>query len=228
LVGTCQSGSLGLASQLVDAVACTVISGASISGVGTDGIPYPLASATSGANGTFYLCSPEGNAVTIEAIAGGYPTTYIAEVDPIFVQGIVQVPLISTDTINTVTPLFPGRPYDQALGTLIVKTNTGNNCKQANAGWTVTLSFPDGGSLPDGGYEFVYGDATGIPDPTVTETESGFVYFYNIDPTLGDFFRISYENADAGFCQPQNDTVGITGRVYVAGNAMSFFPILLP
>jgi hypothetical protein len=59
-------------------------------------------------------------------------------------------------------------------------------------------------------------------------TSSGFAYFYNIDPMLSDFFVISYQNADAGACQPENASIGLTGRVYVAGNALSFFLVEMP
>ena len=50
---------------------------------------------------------------------------------------------------------------------------------------------------------------------------------------LSDFFVITYQNpgeeaADGGACAPQNTELGLTGRVYVAGNAVSVFPIFMP
>jgi hypothetical protein len=48
------------------------------------------------------------------------------------------------------------------------------------------------------------------------------------DTQLSDFFVVTYQNPDAGACTVQNLSLGFTGRVYVAGGAVSACPLFLP
>jgi hypothetical protein len=158
----------------------------------------------------------------------GYPTTYLAELEGVSAACIVQVGLISNSFITVLNGLVPGG-LEQNKGMVIIKVTNSLTCDDALAGWTFGISLPDGGNLPDGGYQLVFTSPTGTPDPSLTVTStSGGALFYDIDPLLSDFFVISAENADAGACISQNASYGFTGRVLVGGNAVSIFPLLIP
>lgn len=192
-----------------------------------NGVPYAGTSAVTASNGTFGVCLPEQGPFTVEVMAASYPTTFVAEMEGVEAQQITQLGLISSDFLTAISPLFPGG-YNPALGTVVVKVNSTLECHPAEAGWTVGLTFPDGGSLPDGGYQLVY-IAGGVPMTGLTATQAaGAAVLYNIDTSLSTFFVVTYGNPDAGGCEPTNTAFGLTGRVYVTGNALAVFPILLP
>jgi hypothetical protein len=224
---SCPSGQLGFSSQLIDFLQCTTINGATVTALDPNGVPYQATSAISSGDGAFGLCLPQDSPFTLEANAATYPTAYVAELQGVQAQNITQVGMVSSEFLTAFASFFPGG-LDLALGTVIVKVNTSKQCSQAQAGWTVGIDLPDGGSLPDGGYQLVYTSSTGVPTSGLTSTQlSGGAIFYDIDPTLSDFFEITYQNPDAGGCTPTNASFGFTGRVYVTGSAVSGFPIQL-
>lgn len=97
-----------------------------------------------------------------------------------------------------------------------------------HAGWTLGLALPDGGPIPDGGYQLAYIGTSGIPDTGATATSSaGSALFYNIDPSITDFVAVTATNADAGSCVPVNSTLGFTGRLFVAEEGITAYSILL-
>jgi hypothetical protein len=226
---SCSSGAIDFSSQLVELIECTTVDGAIVQALDPNGVPYANASAvTSSTNGTFGICLPAGVPFTFELTAATYPTTYLAELDGTQTQNVTQLGLVSDEFFSVVAGLVPGG-LDMTRGTVIVKVDTSLACDMAQAGWTVGIELPDGGSLPDGGYELVYISGPGVPQVGLTATQiSGGAVFYNIDPSLSDFFVMTYTNPDAGACEPVNASVGYTGRVYVGGNAVSFFPLVLP
>jgi hypothetical protein len=224
----CGAGDLGLASQLVDIVDCSTIAGGNMTSLDPDGVPISGSAGTTDAQGRFVLCGSATAPFTVEATAASYPITYFAEVEGVLAQRLVQIGLVSSGFLSAMSALVPGG-IDLGRGTVVVKVSNSVLCDPSTAGWTIALTLPDGGSVPDGGYQLLYNGAGGLPQPGLTSTSAaGPAIFFDIDPQLGNFFVVSYENADAGACTSQNDSEGFTGRVYVAGNSVALFPILLP
>jgi hypothetical protein len=225
----CPSGDIGVASQLVDILDCTTIDGATVEALDPNGVPISGSAATTNStNGSFFLCGPEGQPFTITATAAGYPTAYFAELAGASAQDVVQLGMLSNTSLSVVGGIVPGG-VDPSKGMVVVKVSNTVNCDAQVAGWTLGITLPDGGNLPDGGYQMAYGGQAGLPQPGLTETSSaGAAIFYDIDPVLSDFFVITYQNPDAGACESTDPTLGFTGRIYVAGGAVSAFPVFLP
>jgi hypothetical protein len=226
----CPSGDLGVSSQLVDVLDCTTIDGAAVEALDPNGVPISGSAATSSAtDGTFVVCGPSETPFSVQMTAAGYPITYLAELKAISVQDILQIGMLSTSSLQVIAQLIPGG-VDMTKGIVLVKVSNALECDVTTAGWSIGIELPDGGDLPDGGYQLVYSGAGGLPAAGLTETSTaGAAIFYDIDPLLSDFFVITYDNPDAGAsCQPQDVEYGFTGRIYVAGGAVSAFPIFLP
>jgi hypothetical protein len=100
------------------------------------------------------------------------------------------------------------------------------------AGWSITASLPNGGTLSDGGalpYQIAYLAASGLPSTSATSTSTeGAAVIYDIDPTLTGQVAVSATNPGAGSCAPDNAALGLTGQVEVGGGAISIAPIVLP
>ena len=112
---------------------------------------------------------------------------------------------------------------------MIIAKLASTQCFGDQAGWTFGISLPDGGLLPDGGYQLVYTGASYVPAPNAVATSStGAALFYNIDPTISDFLLVTAAAPDDGGCAPINGGLGFTGRVFVSGGAVSIDPFLLP
>lgn len=226
---SCPSGDLGLSSQLVDALDCTTIDGASVQALDPTGIPYPQASATSDpSDGTFTVCVPQESPFTLQVTAASYPNTYLAELQGVQPTSIPQMTIASNAAIAALSAFFPGG-VDHSDGVILLKVSATRSCDPALPGWTFGLSIPDGGPVADGGALLTYLAPGGLPGAGLTDTTTaGGGAFYNINPTLGNFFDISYQNPDAGICEPTNAALGFTSRIYTAGSAFSIYPIILP
>ena len=186
------------------------------------------AATTNSTTGAFFICGPEGQPFTISATAAGYPATYFAELAGASIQDVVQLGMLSNTSLSVIGGIVPGG-VDLSKGMVVVKVSNTLNCDPEVAGWTLGITLPDGGSLPDGGYQMAYGGQAGLPQPGLTETSSaGAAIFYDIDPTLSEFFVITYQNPDAGACQSIDTALGFSGRIHVAGGAVSAFPVFLP
>lgn len=174
------------------------------------------------------MCVPQQKPFTVELTATQYPTTYFGELEGVSELGVLQLPLLSSEALAAIVALVPNG-LDLSLGVVVV-TVTGNyQCGPAQAGWKMGLLLPDGGALPDGGYQLTYLSAGGIPTAGLTETQAtGAAILYDIAPQASDFLIVTYQNPDAGACQPENASLGLTGRLYVAGNAVSVLPVRLP
>jgi hypothetical protein len=226
---SCNSAtSASFASQLVDILSCSAISNASISAIGADGVPYSGAASTSASDGAFAICLPFNSSFSIQAAAALYPTTYYAELLNTEISYLPQLPAISQESLNAFSAFFPGG-LDPDGAVLLAKLTGSGSCRLQQTGWTFEVQLPDGGPIPDGGYQLIYLGASDLPDAQATETAaSGAALIYNIDTSLADFLVVTATNPDAGSCLPQNGSVGFTGRVYVAESAVSIDPILLP
>jgi hypothetical protein len=227
VVLTCGGGTVDFSSQIVDILACTTVDGANVQALDPNGIPYTQSAAVTSSTGTFGVCLPGNEPFTLEMTAAMYPTTYFGELEGEQGEALPQLGLISSEFLAVAGAIIPNG-FNSVLGVVIVKVNSTFACSMAQSGWSVGISLPDGGALPDGGYQLVYINGA-IPMPGLTSTQAaGAAILYNIDPTLSEFFVINYSNPDAGACQATNVAFGLTGRVYVPGNAVSVFPILLP
>jgi hypothetical protein len=224
--GSCATGT-SFASQLVDILSCSAIPSATIAAIGADGVPVSGAAATTANNGGFTFCPPMDSAFSIQVTASGYPTTYYAEMLDTNVSYISQLAAVSNGALGAFGAFIPGGfATDKAVA--VVKL-TGTSCILDYAGYTISLELPDGGPVPDGGYELVYLDVSGVPNPKATETDSeGAAILYNIDSTISDFYIVVPGNPDAGSCPPVTGADGFTGRIFVASGTVAVAPIVLP
>jgi hypothetical protein len=189
-------------------------------------VPVAGAAASSGSDGAFAICLPEGNAFSIQMTAMGYPTTYYAEMLDTDAGYIAQMAALSSETLAALSPIFG---FDLTQGLVVAKV-TGSICRQQEAGWSFAVTLPDGGPVPDGGYQIAYLSSMELPDMGATATSvGGAALIYNIDTSISDFLAITVTNPDAGSCLPQNTSYGFTGRVFVAGGGSATLdPLLLP
>ena len=113
---------------------------------------------------------------------------------------------------------------------MVVKLTATSVCIPYYAGWSFGLTLPDGGPVPDGGYQVIYLGSGGLPDPLATATSTpGTGLIYNLDPSISNFFVVSAINPDAGAtCPSDNAALGLTGRVFVGGDDVTIAPFLLP
>jgi hypothetical protein len=190
-------------------------------------VPFAGAAATAQSNGNFAICLPSGSPFSIQIQAASYPTTYYAEMLDPSSGGFAQMAMLSNGEIQAFGGLFPGGENPNTA--LVVAKMTGDVCFPNLGGWTFDLALPDGGAIADGGYQLIYLDSSGVPDPTNTVTSSkGAALFYNLDPSLSGFLTLTATTPDAGSCQIINMGLGFTGRIFVAGGSITVVPFLLP
>jgi hypothetical protein len=195
--------------------------------ISSNGVPVSGAAATSQSNGAFEICLPTDTPFSLQMTAPGYPTTYYAEMLNADAGFFAQLGSVSSDELNAVGAFVPGGVIPTR--SIVVAEMAASTCIKDRGGWSFSIWLPDGGSFPDSGYQLLYLGSNDLPDPTVTVTaHNGGAIFYNIDPTLSDFVVITAENPDAGACEPLNSSIGMTGRVYVAGGSAAIDPFLLP
>ena len=226
LQGSCTIGT-PFASQLVDILSCAAIPNATIAAIGSDGVPVSGAAATTASNGGFTFCAPMDSSFSIQITASGYPTTYYAELLDTTVSYISQLAMVSTGALGAFGDFIPGG-FASDKSVAVVKL-TGTACILDYAGWNLGLALPDGGPVPDGGYQLIYLDSSGVPSPTATMTDSeGAVIIYNIDSSISDFYLVTASNPDAGSCPQITGADGFTGRIFVAPGTVAVAPIVLP
>jgi hypothetical protein len=224
-------GGAPLAAQIVDAIQCTVIAGATLSALGADGIPLAGASAVSDANGAFVFCVPYATPFTATVTATGYLNAYLAELtalqDAGAVQTVSQIALIQRSFLVAFSGFVPGG-YDSSEGLIIANISGPGNCEPDATGWTLSLALPDGGAFPDGGDTLVYFGSSDVPDPTATETSAdGTAVIVNIETPATGFVAVDTSKANPGACPIINAQLGFTGRVLVGGNSCSYMPFIL-
>jgi hypothetical protein len=171
---------------------------------------------------------PLNSPFSIQASAALYPPTYYAELINTSVGYLAQMPAISSSSLAAFGTFFPGGFESNAAAVLVKLTGAGA-CRTQQTGWTFQVALPDGGPVPDGGYDLIYLGSSGLPDPTATETSmTGAALIYNIDPSISDFLDVTPMGPDGGDCPPTNASVGFTGRVFIIGGAVTIDPVLLP
>jgi hypothetical protein len=218
--GSCPTSWYG--TRFADLGTCAPIAGATVEALGVNGAPISGASATTDGTGDFAFCLPAGSIYTPYLQAANYPPSYLAQQNGPPPQEWIG--LVSTDTLGAVSGFLAGN-FDASKGVLAVffSTYTHPTCND-QSGWSVTLSLPDGGAFPDGGYLISYLGNSGLPDSSLTATTtSGSAIAYDIDTSISNYVAVSVSNPDAGVCEVQIAQFGETGLVYVAGNALSYF-----
>jgi hypothetical protein len=228
---TCATGAAPLAAQIVDAIACTVVSGADVSAVGAEGVPIPGTSAVTDANGAFAICLPFATPFTVTVTASSYLNTYLAEIsfpaDGGAAPDITQVALIQEDFVTAFSTFVPGG-YDSSKGLIIANVSGPGVCAVDAVGWSLALTQPDGGEVQDGGDALLYLGGSDVPDPSLTATsKDGTAVIVNIVPPLDGYVAVSTSKADAGACPINNPNIGLTGRIFVSGNSNSFLPFIM-
>jgi hypothetical protein len=143
------------------------------------------------------------------------------------------MPLLSNSDLVALNALLP---YDTSKGTLLVSVNSLSKAPTCydSAGWQLSIEFPDGGTLPDGGglpYQKAYLDSSFLPDPTLQVTSTqGDAFFYDIDTTLTDRVEIVAvnTNSNSGTCVNIGAQIGLQGTARVTAQALTFAPVLNP
>jgi hypothetical protein len=221
--GGCSTGYY--VSQEVDILSCAPIAGGTMQALDANGTPAP-GSVTTAADGTFVLCAPAGTAFTPFLSAPGY-LMYVGELQAGTGNSYVDSDAVSTGDLALLVSFLPGG-VNSELGTLIVSFDTSSNCPDPS-GWSLSLTSPDGGPFPDGGYRLAYLGPSDVPDPALTSTSSlGAAFFYDIDLSNGNYVSLAESNPDAGGCLPVIKTAFTTGRYYVAANACTVATLQVP
>lgn len=224
---SCSAGA-SLRSQAVDLFECMGIAAASVIAFDANGVWGDGIGATTQSDGTFAVCLSGARAFSLEISAANYPTTFYAELSSVSAIGISQIGLLSVDVLDALAAFLPGGL--NSVRALIWVSFLGSACQGDYAGWSLSLTLPDGGALPDGGGgSIIYFAPNNIPSANATATSSnGLAMIYDVDPTISDFLVLRANKSDAGSCSPINASRGFTGRVAVAAGAVTFAPILLP
>jgi hypothetical protein len=221
----------GAGSEVIDLTDCQPIPGAVVGAIDQDQVQVSGMSATPDpATGDLQVCedSPLPPIFSLTFNAPTYPTVYGEEqvTFPGHVATETWVALISANAVGSYTSFIPGgvNPSD-AIVDIYIATQDG--C--GGAGWVATLEPWDAG-VPDGGYGHpVYLGPTLVPDPSLTSTSfSGAVLFFNVDPSISSFAVATMRQLPGmgGCAAAPPPTLWRTGRVPVAGTAISFVPIV--
>ena len=224
--GGCANGAF--VTQVVDLVTCAPIANATVQALDETGVPISGAVLTA-TDGTFALCGAPGSAFTPFLQATGYPEWYAPEVQAGTYQYFAAtLQLISNTLVSAMNSLTPGGLDPSQGGIVIGEVFGGLNCP-GQSGAVLTLTYADGGAIPDGGYRQVYLSSSDFPDPSLTATSTpGIAAFYDFTiPTTG-YFSMTASNANSACAPVANEELGFTGRVYVTSNAASLYPFQLP
>ncbi len=130
--------------------------------------------------------------------------------------------MLSLNTLSAFRDYVPGGLDPNKADALLFTFPLDSACGNMEQGWSMTLTYPDGGAYTDGSYSVLYVSDAGAVDPNATGTSSfGVALVANIAPTLGTFIRPVYTNANAGSCQVVNLALGYSGRMYVSAGGFS-------
>jgi len=246
--GSSSSGGIGdagydcpdfyVASSVFDLATKEPIPGATIAAVGLNNAPIPGAAASAAVVGTFVMCVPANVDLSVQISAPGYPESVLEDFvmtseseGTFFTKGI---PLLSSEDL---TVLMADVPYNPALGAVLISVNSlsGNPPCQDASGFVLSVGFPDGGALPDGGtalpFSRVYLGNSFLPDPSLTLTEAnGDALLYDIDPNLTNLVTLQAVNTnpDAGECPIISAQVGFQSTAPIGTQILTFAPMILP
>jgi hypothetical protein len=228
---------LYVTSNLYDTASLAPVVGATVQAVGLNGVPLEGAAATSQSDGTFTVCVPPSVTFSLQVTAPGYPEAaledlMLAQSETLaFTQG--GLGLISNQDLSAFGAVVG---YDPSMGIMLVQVSSISGVPPCVAtGWQLSVSFTDGGALPDGGplpYSRAYLDPVSyLPDSSLQATSSlGEAIFYDLDPNLTD--RVAIEavdvDVDAGACPVENGQFGLQGTALVQAGVLTFAIVPYP
>ena len=196
---------------------CALLGGATLQAIAADGVPISGAGTVSDPCGGFLFCVPGLAPLTVSFSLAGYPPSYLGET--LGTQQLGQNALISTGTEDALAAFATGG-IEAKLGVLTVNLYSDSSC--LISGWSVALSYADGGPVPDGGAQLVYLASNDFPDPSLTSTSAlGTAIFYNIDTSAQSYFRVDLIDLDGG-CVAPGLAAGVTGRFFVTGGGVTY------
>jgi hypothetical protein len=242
---TCPAGEYYYTGRLVDLSDLKPVPGLAVSAYNPAGPPFVEqvagSSTISDDGGLVVECIPVGQPVYLGIQGQGYSQCGTANFSlSANYDGYRRIGLLSMADMTLLAGYINAQHPALALDTSApmiavgIEAPTGSPCIPQIAGWSFSLSLPDGGplpALPDGGLPFgmVYLTANGEPDISLTATTAnGGVLFYDVQ-VPGTYVNLLSQNtnADAG-CFITTSPLDLTGQALVAPSVVTFVPIALP
>jgi hypothetical protein len=200
--------------------------------------PYSATLTSDG--GLYTICIPAGVPTTLVFTAPSYLTLYLPELilstsSLPSALGHIALPCLQglEDYAHELPALNPAQPMIFAQIDSLAPTQPpcgGFNDAgiSALAGWTFTDSLAEGGAGEGGPWPVGYLDTSNDLQPVSATFSTGEAIIYDIDPgALYVSVQASNASLDA-LCAPLNVDLGVDGRVYVAPNAVSVYPWIIP
>jgi hypothetical protein len=226
---SCAAGT-PFSSQIVSSP-CLDVGSAAVTAVDGNGQPISAASATTNGDGSFALCLPADAPFSVEVTAPSFLPTYAAEslnLDAGASGFLPQLIAVPSDVSGELAAASSSFDPTKAIVAFQTEAFGLGSFLCAQNGWSFGLTLPDGGAVPDGGYDVAYYDQFVLNLAATATDFEGIAYIYNLDPTLSSFYVVSATNPDAVGCAPLNQSLGMTGRIFVAGGAATSYPVVLP
>ncbi len=219
--GGCPEDWLG--TQVIDFESCSPICGATVEAVDSTGVTVAGTQQLSQPpGGLFRFCLPANTTFETTVTAPTYSNFVYGEIQGQVAVDLPMLGLLSNEELSAFAVFISGglNPADGALVAFIVNLDDCGGADAA-AGWTITLTDESGNAYPSGGYETLYIDSTGFPNPTLTSTSAyGVAILYNINPSIAQYPTLHATSSGSG-CQLVNQLVGFTGRIEVGPNLFS-------
>jgi hypothetical protein len=203
--------------EVIDFETCVPVCGASVQALSPEGIPIAgTAQYSQPPIGAFHYCLPTDTTFEATVTAPGYPTFYYGEIQGQVLTDLPSFGMLSTNELSTFAD-FLQPPLSLTEGAIVAFGVDLDGCGGlgGQAGWIVSLTpDDDGGVYAPGGYQVLYIDVTGFPNPALTSTSAyGVAILYNIDPSVATFPYLHAVPPDGGACHLINAELGFTGRV---------------
>jgi hypothetical protein len=195
----------------------------------------PYSQTVTSDGGLYVACIPNGVPTTLVYTRPGYVTSYDAEVvETTPLPSNVKIPTSLACTAGIANYFKELTAFNPNLGMVYIAMASASNqapCEPPDAGlsgWTFTATLPDGGTGDGGPWPAAYFDSTGTLQSVPATLAGGEAMIFNIDPGVG-YVTVQGTNPVIGSqCPTVDAALGFTGRVYVAGGAIDFYPWLMP
>jgi hypothetical protein len=200
----------------------------------------PYSATVTSDGGQYTICMPSGVPTTLVFTSPSYLTLYMPEIVmtpssiPAGELGRISLPCLQgvEDYVHELPTLDPALPlvYSQIDSITDQQPCGGLNDAgvSAAAGWVFTDSLADGGVGDGGSWPIGYLDPSNDLEAVSATFSSGEAVVYNIDPGAGYVSVQASSTALGSRCQSLNPVFGIDGRIYVAPNAVSIYPWIVP
>lgn len=195
----------------------------------------PYSQTVTSDGGLYVACVPSGVPTTLVYRLAGYVTSYDAEVlETTPLPPVIKLPtaLGCSAGIKNYFQEFP--QFNPNLAMVYVAMASASSlppCYDPDAGlsgWSFTATLPDGGIGDGGPWPAVYFDLTGTLQAVSSTFKGGEAMIFNIDPSV-EYVAVQGTNPQLDkLCPTVDGALGFTGRAYVAGGAIDFYPWLMP